>query len=46
MTMTSVLAGMLRVAAGELPDNILNPAVTERPMFRAKLARHAAHDKR
>lgn len=33
--------GMLRVARGQLPDNIVNPEVLQRPGFRAKLARFA-----
>jgi phosphoglycerate dehydrogenase-like enzyme len=36
-TQASVAEGMRRVAAGGLPDNILNPSVLERPAFRAKL---------
>lgn len=31
--------GMLRAARGELPDNIVNPEVLDRPGFRAKLER-------
>jgi phosphoglycerate dehydrogenase-like enzyme len=31
--------GLLRVAHGRLPDNIVNPEVVERPGFRARLAR-------
>ncbi len=34
------MRGILRVAQGRLPDNILNPAVLERPGFQAKLARY------
>lgn len=33
--------GMLRAARGELPDNVVNPAVLDRPGFREKLARTA-----
>jgi phosphoglycerate dehydrogenase-like enzyme len=36
-TQASVAEGMRRVAAGGLPDNILNPSVLDRPAFRAKL---------
>jgi phosphoglycerate dehydrogenase-like enzyme len=32
-------AGMLRAALGELPENIVNPDVINRPGFQAKLAR-------
>ena len=35
----STLEGISRVARGELPDNIINADVLERPGFRAKLAR-------
>lgn len=35
------MRGMLRVAQGMLPNNILNPAVINRPGFRKKLARFA-----
>jgi phosphoglycerate dehydrogenase-like enzyme len=31
--------GMLRAAVGEVPENVVNPAVLPRPGFRAKLAR-------
>ena len=33
--MAAVIEGILRVARGELPDNILNPDVIDRPGFRA-----------
>jgi phosphoglycerate dehydrogenase-like enzyme len=33
--------GMLRAARGEVPDDVVNPEVLERPAFRAKLARFA-----
>jgi phosphoglycerate dehydrogenase-like enzyme len=33
--------GMLRAARGEVPENVVNVAVLERPGFRAKLARFA-----
>jgi phosphoglycerate dehydrogenase-like enzyme len=39
-TMAAVIDGILRVARGELPDNILNPDVIDRPGFRAKLQRY------
>ncbi len=35
----TTLQGLMRVARGELPDNIVNPAVLDRPRFREKLAR-------
>jgi phosphoglycerate dehydrogenase-like enzyme len=33
--------GMLRAARGEVPDNVVNPEVLDRPAFRAKLSRFA-----
>jgi phosphoglycerate dehydrogenase-like enzyme len=36
----SIIEGMLRISQGGLPDNILNPAVLDRPGFKAKLARY------
>jgi phosphoglycerate dehydrogenase-like enzyme len=39
-TNLAVMQGILRIARGELPDNILNPDVLDRPGFRAKLNRH------
>lgn len=33
--------GMLRAARGQVPANVVNPEVLERPAFRAKLARFA-----
>jgi len=39
-TMEAVLQGILRVAQGGLPDNVLNPEVVDRPGFRAKLQRY------
>jgi phosphoglycerate dehydrogenase-like enzyme len=39
-TNQAVMQGMLRIARGELPDNILNPDVLDRPRFREKLNRH------
>ncbi len=38
-TMVGVMDGILRVSRGEIPENILNPDVLQRPGFRAKLAR-------
>lgn len=35
----AVFGGIKRVARGELPDNIINKAVLDRPKFKAKLAR-------
>src|SRR5262245_34222238 len=40
-TSKAMATGMLRAAAGQVPDNVVNPAVLERPGFRAKLARFA-----
>jgi phosphoglycerate dehydrogenase-like enzyme len=40
-TIVPIVEGMLRIARGELPDNILNPDVLERPGFQAKLARYS-----
>lgn len=40
-TMAGVMDGMARVARGEVPENVLNRAVLERPGFRAKLERWA-----
>jgi phosphoglycerate dehydrogenase-like enzyme len=37
----AMAAGMLRVAAGQVPDNVVNPEVLDRPGFRLKLARFA-----
>jgi phosphoglycerate dehydrogenase-like enzyme len=37
----AMVEGMLRAARGEVPDNIVNRAVLERPGFRAKLAASA-----
>jgi len=39
-TSRAIMEGILRVTQGQLPDNILNPAVLDRPRFREKLARH------
>lgn len=41
LTLSSIATGMRRIARGELPENILNPAVLDRPEFHAKLARFA-----
>ena len=46
-TSRAMVAGMLRAAHGEVPDDVVNRAVLGRPGFRAKLARYAenrAHD--
>ncbi len=40
-TMADVLKGILKIARGELPDNILNTDVIERPGFQQKLNRYA-----
>ena len=37
-TMTLIARGMLRAAQGQVPENVVNPAVLERPGFQAKLA--------
>jgi len=40
----SLMQGVLNVASGALPDNILNPDVISRPRFREKLGRfHPGH---
>ena len=33
--------GMIRAAAGEVPQNVVNPEVLNHPLFREKLARFA-----
>jgi phosphoglycerate dehydrogenase-like enzyme len=38
-TGNAMVAGMLRAARGEIPDDVVNREVLERPGFRAKLAR-------
>ena len=40
-TMSDVMRGILRVVHGQLPENILNPDVTDRPSFQKKLRRFA-----
>jgi hypothetical protein len=40
--MTEISQGMLKASRGELPDNILNKDVIDRPGFQRKLARFAA----
>jgi phosphoglycerate dehydrogenase-like enzyme len=42
-TVTTTLQGMLQVAQGRLPENILNPEVQDRPGFCAKLAHFAVN---
>src|SRR5262249_40608179 len=37
----AMVEGMLRAARGEVPDNVVNREVLDRPGFRAKLARFA-----
>jgi phosphoglycerate dehydrogenase-like enzyme len=39
----TTLQGLLRVARGQLPDNIINPEVLDRPGFKQKLARFEAN---
>ena len=34
----------IRAARGRVPDHVVNPAVLDRPAFRAKLARFAEND--
>ena len=41
LTMTQIVEGMLLAAQGQLPNNIVNKAVIDRPSFKAKLARLA-----
>ncbi|MBB5752200.1 NAD(P)-dependent oxidoreductase [Prosthecomicrobium pneumaticum] len=43
LTMTSVANGILAAATGRVPDHVVNPAVLDRPGFRAKLARFAVN---
>jgi phosphoglycerate dehydrogenase-like enzyme len=43
-TGTAMAEGMIRAARGQIPENVVNPEVLERPFFRAKLARF--HDGR
>lgn len=45
-SVTSVLKGMLQIAKGRVPQNVLNTEVLERPGFRAKLARFAPEPRR
>ncbi|MBV9307090.1 MAG: hypothetical protein JOZ45_13165 [Acidobacteriaceae bacterium] len=40
-TLSSIADGMIRIATGELPRNILNPEVLKKPSFQAKLIRLA-----
>jgi hypothetical protein len=40
-TARAMIDGMLRAATGQVPENVVNGAVLERPGFRAKLARFA-----
>ena len=41
LTMTLIARGMLRAAQGEIPENVVNAAVLDRPGFLDKLARFA-----
>lgn len=41
LTMETMARGMLAIASGKLPDNIVNPGVIERAGFQRKLARFA-----
>jgi phosphoglycerate dehydrogenase-like enzyme len=36
--------GMLRAACGQVPENVVNPEVLERPAFRAKLGRFRSNE--
>jgi phosphoglycerate dehydrogenase-like enzyme len=38
-TIVPIIEGMIKIARGELPDNVLNPEVLERSGFRKKLGR-------
>lgn len=40
----AMATGMLRAARGEVPENVVNPEVLDRPRFRAKLARFRVAD--
>jgi phosphoglycerate dehydrogenase-like enzyme len=40
----AMVAGMLRVARGLVPENVVNPEVLDRPGFRTKLARFRTED--
>ncbi len=40
----AMVEGMLRAARGEIPDNIVNREVLDRPAFRAKLSRFCRSD--
>ncbi len=40
-TAQAMTAGMLRAASGQVPDNVVNREVLDRPGFRHKLARFA-----
>jgi phosphoglycerate dehydrogenase-like enzyme len=42
-TARAMTAGMLRAACGEIPDNVVNREVVDRPGFRHKLARFAVN---
>jgi phosphoglycerate dehydrogenase-like enzyme len=42
-TMNAVVRGILRAARGEVPENVVNCAVLERPGFRTKLAGFATN---
>ncbi len=39
LTLSLVARGMIRAAHGQVPEHVINPAVLERPGFRAKLGR-------
>jgi phosphoglycerate dehydrogenase-like enzyme len=40
----AMAAGMLRAARGQIPDNVVNPEVLDRPGFQAKLGRFAENN--
>ena len=41
--MSLIARGMLAAARGQVPDNVVNPEVLDRPGFREKLARFRAN---
>ncbi len=43
LAVLAMVEGMLRAATGLVPANVVNPAVLDRPGFRAKLARFRAN---
>jgi len=45
-TSKAMATGMLRAAQGQVPENVVNPAVLDRPEFQAKLARFEENSER